>query len=79
VQVGLEIEGMVNKQKKTMRAPLAEVDVQELKGVPGHYAIGSAIPLTGFAPGEYTMKVKVIDTVSKLTYNLQDSFKVVAE
>lgn len=72
VQVGIQISGA-----KKMRSPLSEVDVQALKGVDGHYAIGSAIPLSGFPPGDYTMELKVIDTVSKKTWTLTEPFKVV--
>jgi len=48
-----------------------------MKGVPGHYGIGSAIPLASFAPGDYSFTVKVIDTVKKASYTISDKFKLV--
>ncbi|MGH9459401.1 MAG: GWxTD domain-containing protein [Thermoanaerobaculia bacterium] len=72
VQVGIEISGA-----KRMRAPLTAAQAQPLKGVERHYAIGSAIPLQTFPPGDYTIALKVIDTVNKQTWNLEESFEVV--
>lgn len=78
VQVGVEVNGKLEDGKPVrMRSPLAETPAQPLKGVPDHYAVGSAIPLETFKSGEYTLKLKVIDTVSKKTWNLEETFQVV--
>jgi GWxTD domain-containing protein len=79
VQAGIEVSGEIDGKKKRFRLPLTEVQAQELKDVPGHYAVGSAIPLSGFEPGTYTMEMKVIDTVSKQTHNLKETFTVVKQ
>ncbi|MFN2239566.1 MAG: GWxTD domain-containing protein [Thermoanaerobaculia bacterium] len=79
IQVGIDVTAEIDGKKKRFRLPLTEVQAQELKGVPGHYAVGSAIPLAGFEPGTYTMEMKVIDTVAKQTYNLKDTFTVVKQ
>jgi hypothetical protein len=80
VQVKLEMTGKTNDgQPVQMTAPPRSVEAQELKGVPGHYGVGSSIPLASFKPGNYTLKVKVTDTVKKVSYNLSDDFKVAAE
>lgn len=84
VQAKLDIEGNVTKivdgkttkTKVVMGRPLSELEVEPLKGVPGHYGAGAALPLTTFAPGDYVIKLKVIDTVRKQTYNLEEKFKV---
>lgn len=77
VQVKLDVEGTTSANKKVkMSAPLTEATVEPLKGVDGHYALGSSIPLEGFEAGNYLLKVRVIDTVSKQTYNMQQEFKV---
>lgn len=79
VQETLRIEGTTADGKKVVReAPPQPSAVIELKGVPGHYGAGSAIPLATFKPGKYTMKVKLTDTVRKQTYNVEESFQVVA-
>ena len=59
-----------------MGAPLAEAVAEPLKGVPGHFGVGSSIPLASFDAGDYTLKLKVIDTISKQTYNMEQPFKV---
>jgi hypothetical protein len=64
-------------KKVAMSAPPRPVDAQQLKGVPGHYGVGSSIMLSGFKTGDYNIKVKVTDTVKKTSYNIQDKFKVV--
>ena len=78
IQVGVEVSGKTADGKtKKMRNPLMEVPAQELKGVPGHYAVGSAIPLETFPAGEYTIELKVLDTVTKQAFTLKEPFKVV--
>jgi GWxTD domain-containing protein len=78
IQVKLDVEGTdVTGKKKKMSAPPMQIDAIEIKGVPGHYGVGSAIPLSSFKPGDYTFTVKVIDTVSKASYTLSEKFKVV--
>ncbi|HSN69824.1 MAG TPA: GWxTD domain-containing protein [Thermoanaerobaculia bacterium] len=78
IQVGVEVAGKTADGKtKKMRNPLMEVPAQELKGVPGHYAVGSAIPLESFPAGDYTIELKVLDTVTKQTFTLKEPFKVV--
>lgn len=78
VQLKLDVEGVDTTGKKTkMAAPPMEVEAIALKGVPGHYGIGSSIPLATFKPGDYTFTVKIIDTVKKSSYTLSEKFKVV--
>ncbi|MCU1348048.1 MAG: hypothetical protein JWO56_1078, partial [Acidobacteria bacterium] len=81
IQMKLELEGTAaaNGEKVSRMAPPSEVEANPLKGVPGHYGVGSAIPLEALPPGEYTLRVKVSDTVRKTSYNLQDHFKIVGE
>lgn len=78
VQVKIDVEGTDTAGNKIKRpAPPREVDTIELKGVPGHYGVGNAIPLESFKPGDYTFTIKVIDTVSKASYTLSEKFKVI--
>jgi GWxTD domain-containing protein len=81
IQMKLELDGTAaaNGEKVSRLAPPSEVEANPLKGVPGHYGVGSAIPLEALPPGEYTLRVKVSDTVRKTSYNLQDHFKIVGE
>lgn len=78
IQIKIDVEG-TDKAGNKIRRPAAprEVEAMELKGVPGHYGIGNAIPLQSFKPGEYTFNVKVIDTIKKASYTLSEKFTVV--
>jgi GWxTD domain-containing protein len=68
--------------KKTISAPLTDAAPLPLSGAPGpgHYAILSTIPLSevkpALKPGDYTLKMKIVDTVSKQSYTVEQSFKV---
>ena len=78
IQVKIDVAGKTTEGKPVkMAAPPTEVTAIEMKGVPGHYAIGNAIPLETFKPGDYSFTVKVIDTIKKTSYTLSDKFTVV--
>jgi GWxTD domain-containing protein len=78
IQIKVDVEGTdASGKKHKMTSPPREVDAIEIKGVPGHYGVGSAIPLSSFKPGDYTMNVKVIDTVKKSSYTYSEKFRVV--
>lgn len=78
MQIKVDITGKTSDGTPVKKsAPMSEADVMTLKGVPGRYAIGNAFPLTSFKPGDYTISVRVIDTVTKASHTLTDTFKVV--
>ena len=78
VQLKLDVVGKtVDGKPVKMSAPPTETAAIEMKGVPGHYGVGNAIPLSSFKPGDYTFTVKVIDTLKKTSYTLTEKFKVV--
>ncbi len=78
IQLKMDVEGKGPDGKPIKKsAPPREVDAVPMKGVPGHYGIGNAIPLESFKPGDYTITLKVMDTVKKTSYTLSESFKVV--
>jgi hypothetical protein len=79
IQMKMEVEGkgIDGKPLPKKTAPPREVEAIAMKGVPGHYGMGSAIPLESFKPGDYTLTLKVMDTVKKTSYTLTDTFKVV--
>ena len=77
IQIKLDVAGTTADGKPVkMAAAPRETDAIELRGVPGHYGIGNAMPPNTFKPGEYTFTVKVIDTVKKSSYTLSEKFKV---
>lgn len=78
IQVKIDVEGTTAAGQKVKRtAPPNEISAIPMKGVPGHYGVGSAIPLATFKPGDYTFTVKVIDTVKKASYTLTEKFTLV--
>ena len=80
IQVKLELSG--GKLKQPIPRPLSDVTALPLSGQPGpgQYAIIDSIQLeqikSVLAPGDYVLKVKIVDTISKQTYNLEQSFKI---
>lgn len=76
VRVQIEIKGKTAKGPVEMRMPLADAKVAKLSGETTRYALGLAIPLEGFKPGEYTMKVHVVDVVLGKNYDLEKPFRV---
>ena len=80
IQVKLELSG--GKLTKPIPRPLSDVTALPLSGAPGpgQYAIIDSIQLeqikSALSPGDYLLKVKIVDTVSKQTYNLEQSFKI---
>jgi len=78
IQIKIDIAGKDPAGKvMKMAAPPREMEAMELKGVPGHFAIGNALPPNTFKPGEYTFTMKVIDTIKKTSYTLTDKFTIV--
>jgi GWxTD domain-containing protein len=80
LQFKLDLTG--GPDKKTISAPLTDAAPLPLTGTPGpgHYAILSTIPLAevkpALKPGNYTLKMKIIDIISKQSYTVEQSFKV---
>jgi len=80
LQIKVDLTG--GPDKKTISAPLMDAAPLPLSGMPGPgpYAILSAIPLAEIKPalkaGDYSLKVKIIDSVTKQSYTLEQSFKI---
>jgi GWxTD domain-containing protein len=76
VRVQVDISGKTKSGPVMMNLPLADAETAKLKGTKDRYAVGLAIPLESFVPGDYKMKVKVVDTVLGKTYDLEKDFRV---
>jgi GWxTD domain-containing protein len=80
LQSKIELSG--GKLKAPISAPLSDAPALPLSGAPGpgQYAIANSIPLgqmtNPLPPGDYVLRVKLIDTVSKKTYDLEQPFKI---
>ena len=73
---------LMSKGQTVSRLPLSEAPVGPLSGKPGpgHYALSASIPLGGLSKplpaGDYTLKMKIVDTVTKQSYTLEQGFKI---
>ena len=77
LSVKLAVNGTADDGKPVRMVGAPEITPgQELKGVPGHRAIGQALPLANFRPGNYTMTVTVKDLTLDKTFKLEAPFRV---
>lgn len=60
-----------------MAFPISEVVAEPLKGVKGHYGVIQAFSLADFKPGQYKMKMRVMDSVLKKNYDFERQFTIV--
>ena len=85
LQVKLELAGQGTKDKpgRTISAPIADATALPLTGAPGagQYAIMAGIPLgdmkTPLPAGDYTLRVKVYDQVSKQSWTAEQPLTLV--
>ena len=76
----VQLTGTSTEGKKIrMELPSYDADAMELKGMPGHFAVGTSIPLDGFKAGDYALSVKLVDTIANKTYELKEAFKIRSE
>lgn len=82
LQMKLELDN--SKGQPVAGAPLADVPTAPLSGKPGpgEYAVVNGIPLGQLSKplpaGDYILKMRIVDTVSKQSYNLEQKFKITA-
>ena len=76
VQVKVDIVGKTVKGPVQMRIPLSQAEAAKLNGEKDRYAVGQAIPLEKFLPGDYTIKLTIVDTVLGKNYDLEKQFRV---
>lgn len=76
VQVRVDIEGKTAKGKVRMNFPMAATEAAPLKGTKERYAVGTAIPLESFIPGDYKMKIKLVDMVLGKSYDFEREFRI---
>ena len=73
-----------SKGKTVAGAPLSDANALPLSGAagPGQYAIINSIPLAQMTKplpaGSYTLKMKIIDTIAKQSYTLDQKFTISA-
>ncbi len=74
------VTGTTSKGEKVHRAlPMYDADAQPLNGVPGHFGVGTSIPLESFQPGDYVITVKLVDAVSGKMFDFNEPFQIRSE
>jgi hypothetical protein len=73
VTAKVEIEG----NGKTLSGTPTPVDPSPLKGVAGHYGIGSTIDLSRLTPGDYKLRVTIRDAIASIPYVREETLRVV--
>lgn len=76
VRVQIDIQGKTPRGPVEMKIPMKDANLAKLSGEKGRYGLGLAIPLEGFKPGDYTMKIRVVDGVLGKNYDLEKQFHV---
>lgn len=77
VRVRIDIKGKTEAGRPVeLKMPMKDTAVAKLAGETNRYALGLALPLEGFKPGEYTMKVHVVDVVLGKEYDFEKPFRV---
>lgn len=69
--VSVEGNGKIRKGLAGDAQPIA------LKGVPGHYGIGTTVDVSRLTPGEYVVRVSVEDAIAQQRYELLEKFSIV--
>jgi hypothetical protein len=72
VMTKVEIEGTA----KSIPGITVPAETTALKGVPGHYGIGSTIDVTSLPAGDYKVRLTVTDTVAKQIYRRETSIHI---
>ena len=76
MRVSIDISGKTDKGPVELKFPIQDAKATKLKGEKNRYALGTAIPLEGFVPGDYTIKVHLEDTMLGKTYDVEKHFRV---
>lgn len=76
IRVAIDIEGRTATGPAEMKFPLQDARAASVSGSPNRYALGLAIPLEGFIPGDYTLRLHVVDTILGRNYDLEKAFRV---
>jgi hypothetical protein len=78
VQVKVNFDGKSAESRDPVRfeLPFQEIETIKLKDLEGRYGLGMAFPLKDFQPGKYTVKLRVIDTVLRESYEAERTIEV---
>ena len=61
----------------TKRGLAADAQAVALKGVPGHFGVGTTVDVSRLKPGEYLLRVSVNDVIAQQQYELLEKIAIV--
>ncbi len=73
----VEIESLSPDNPKKVRGTPTPAEALPLKGVPGHFGVGTTVDINRLIAGDYRVRVTVSDTLAPATYELVETIKVV--
>ncbi len=77
VMAKIDIEGTSDRGTPVkMNFPIQEFEVIPLKGVANHFGLAMSFPLKDFKPGRYKVRIRVVDTVLKKSYESEKPFDI---
>ena len=76
IRVQVDVRGTTAKGPVEMHLPMQDASLAPLKDETNRYALGTSLPLESFRPGDYTMKVHIVDVVSGKEYDLEKPFHI---
>ncbi|HUK37336.1 MAG TPA: GWxTD domain-containing protein [Vicinamibacterales bacterium] len=76
IRVRVDVRGTTPKGPVKLQLPEKDASLAPLRDEENRYALGTALPLEGFRPGDYTMKVHIVDVVLGKEYDLEKPFHI---
>ncbi|HVR38030.1 MAG TPA: hypothetical protein VMU84_02980, partial [Thermoanaerobaculia bacterium] len=68
----IDIEGATRKLKVPMN-----IEPLPLKGVDGHFGLGTTIDVSSFSPGEYKVRLTITDTIANRVFQREETIRIV--
>lgn len=76
IRMKIEVEGPSGPSSRVLRIPLVSLEATPLAGVPGHFGAGTILDLQKFAPGQYAIRVTMIDSIDSASFHLSEAFSI---
>ncbi len=72
----LSMRVVIQGNGKQIEAPWETAEASPLKGVTGHFGVGTTIDVSGLKPGQYTVKLALRDVTAKQSYEREQTITV---
>jgi hypothetical protein len=72
----LSMHVAISGNGKQIETPWQTADASPLKGVSGHYGVGTTVDVSALKPGEYKVKLALRDAAAKQSYEREQTIKI---